>query len=355
MVIMRSCVALLPLVLLATGCLRGGFNKPSPGGKDSGPKKLDTYISIPDLPQPDLRLSNINEPCKPPACVPGLTCTWKDKTRFCRPPCKYDARVCADGQACGRPTLGSKTSDPTAPIVCMPTAGAAKIFESCKYLPCEVGLLCINGDDGRVCMSQCDKDADCGPKESCLGSTDKGQKVCALKCTSDAQCLGKMHCVGFGPQMKDHCLPSSPLKAGQSCANAFCGFGMRCFGWPGQPRVCQKTCPTATTCSANHSCLEVQSGGTFLCVKDCGLFDSPVKCGANEVCYAHAGLLKSYCMPGKGDPKTCTKTPCVNGKLCINGTCRLACDSTHFCPGIMKCATLSAGGKTMPWKACLPP
>jgi len=339
---------------MAAGCIRGGFNKPAPGARDSGPKALDTIIVLPDLPVPDMRLSNINEPCKPPSCVPGLTCTWKDKTRFCRPPCKHDARVCADGQACGRPTLGTKTSDPTAPFVCMPTAGAAKIFESCKYLPCEHGLLCIQGDLEPVCLSQCDKDADCGPGESCIGSTSKGQKLCATRCTSDAQCKGKTHCVGLGDQMKDHCLPNTPKKAGQSCVKAFCGPGLRCFGWPGQKRICRETCPSASSCAAGLSCLEVQSAGTFLCVKKCGPLDSPVKCAAGEVCYAHAGIMESFCMPGTGHATTCTSTPCVSGKLCINGTCRMACDDVHACPVLMKCATLSAGGKTMPWKACVP-
>ena len=345
----------MALVLLASGCFRGGFDKPAPGPQDSGPKKLDTMILIPDLPRPDLRLSNTNEPCKPPACLPGLTCTWKDKTRFCRPPCKYDARVCDDGQACGRPTLGTKTSDPTAPFVCMPTAGAAKVFDSCQFLPCEFGLLCIKGDAGSVCLSQCDKDSDCGSKEACIGSTSKGQKVCTPKCTSDAQCKGKMHCVGYGEQMVDHCLPNTPVKAGQACNNAFCGPGLRCFGWPGQQRRCRAMCPTAASCAAGLSCLEVQVAGTFLCVKKCGLFDSPSKCAAGEVCYAHAKILASFCMPGKGDPSKCVTTPCVSGKLCINGICRLPCDDTHACPTLMKCATLSAGGKTMPWKACLPP
>ncbi len=351
---MRSSAALLLLVPLATGCFRGGFDPPA--GNDLGPVGLDATFTIVDMPQPDLRLSSVNEPCKPPACQPGLTCTWKDKTRFCRPPCKFDARVCADGQACGRPTLGTKTSDPTAPSVCMPTAGAAKIHESCRYLPCEQGLLCINGDNNdRVCMSQCDKDADCGAGAHCLGSTSKGQKICAIHCTSDAQCKGKLRCVGFGDKMLDHCLPNTPVGPNQSCDKRLCGPGMRCFGWPGQTtRFCSKTCP-AKTCTSGLSCLEVQGNGTSLCVKQCGLFDKPSKCATGQVCYASAKLLQAYCIPGKGDPTSCgAANPCVSGRLCINGTCRLPCDATHPCPGLMKCATLSAGGKTMPWRACLP-
>ena len=348
----------LLLVVGISGCFRGGFELPAdrPAPADQGPTGKDVIFTTSDLPQPDLALSGINEPCKPPSCLPGLTCTWKEQTRFCRPPCQYDASVCPDGQACGRPTLGTKSFDPTAPRVCMPTASSSRRHESCKVLPCEQGLLCIKGDLDNVCLAQCSTASDCQPGETCEGSTTKGQDICLPTCTSDAQCAGKMRCVGFGKQMVDHCLPNAPVKLDQACSGAFCGPGMRCFGWNGQKRICRKTCPKPGSCAAAEHCVtDVLGAGTSLCLKHCGLFDSPSKCPAGEVCFASAKALKTFCMPGTGDPTSCATVPCASGKLCVNGTCNSACDDKHHCPGMLKCATLSSGGKTIPWKACLPP
>lgn len=347
------CVPVLALVVACAGCFRGGF-APPPAAQDAAAPP--DQAPVPDQPRPDLALASVNEPCKPPACRPGLTCTWKESTRFCRPPCRFDAGACPDAMACGRPTLGTKSADPTAPRVCMPTAGSAKVYQSCKYLPCSQGLMCLNGALGRVCVKVCTAAGDCGAAEDCMGTTTKGNKICLPRCTSDAQCKAPMVCAGIGDEGLDHCLPSGAAKLGQDCtATGLCAAKLRCLGWSGQQRRCHKVCNTVADCGGGGGqvCVNAHKDAS-LCAGKCGLFDKPVKCASHEVCFASSTAKATFCLPAKGAADNCGSAPCVSGKLCVGGKCRLACDATHTCPVIMKCSKLNSGGAPLPWRACLP-
>jgi len=190
---------------------------------------------------------------------------------------------------------------------------------------------------------------------SCIKATAAVVNFCIPRCTSDADCPGSvLHCTGSGSYPDNHCAPAIPVGAHTPCSpTLYCGPGYRCSGQTSQTRYCYKICPAGTgvTCLTTELCHK-NSSGEEACLRTCDPLDSPVKCRSFETCYPDGALLKAYCIPVKGDTKTCTSTvPCVTGKICVGGACKQACDSSHPCT-TGTCTKLNNGGTNLPWMAC---
>jgi hypothetical protein len=332
------------------GCARLGFSEQAGVARDgtldgTGDGGADAPDG--DAARVDATLAGLNEPCSPGGCIPGLVCTGTPGNLHCRKGCGDGG--CPDSEVCGRPVGVT-----TVPMACLANKTAGE-YEDCSVLPCPAGLRCLKGTAGAVCFKGCSNAADCSANESCAFATNSPLKHCLPRCKSDADCPGSLLlCIGAGPYPDDHCAPSIPVGAQAACvADAPCGPGYRCTGQANQTKHCYKACPAGSglTCLASELCFK-NLAGTEICLRSCDPLDSPVKCRSIETCYADPDLLKAYCIPAKGDATTCTTTvPCVSGKLCVNNSCKPACDSAHPCK-TGTCSTLKAGSKTLPWKAC---
>jgi hypothetical protein len=352
-------VVTLAVVLTGTapgaGCARLGFSEQASVARDGGLDGArdgaldgpgDSGADAPDgdASSVDATLAGLNEPCSPGGCIPGLVCTGTPGNLHCRKGCGDGG--CPDSEVCGRPVGVT-----TVPMACLANKTAGQ-HEDCSVLPCSAGLYCLKGNGGAACFKGCTSSADCGANESCA---TEPLKHCMPRCKIDADCPNSLfRCVGVGPYPYDHCAPLIPVGPHAVCtAKIYCGPGYRCTGQANQTKHCYKTCPANAggTCLTNELCYKNLSGVEF-CLRSCDPLDSPIKCRSTETCYADPDLAKAYCIPAKGDATNCTNTvPCITGKICIQGSCKPACDSTHPCK-TGTCSTLNAGGKTMPWKAC---
>jgi len=326
--------------------MRLGFHDrdSAPSPTDLGADRSPSDLATADVVAADLAFAGLNDPCNPPPCTKGLVCTGTGPVDYCRPACT-DTADCPDGEVCGKP-VGKLT----VPMACL-SVKRALLYEGCAANACEPGLVCSTGDE-KVCLTFCASQADCDSSETCIPMGLVPLSLCHPKCSTDQDCPSPLlRCGGFGPFPGGYCTPTTTAGAGGACkGHAYCKVGLRCIGTVAGA-FCYATCPQGSGCSATQTC--ITRNQEQICFLACTPLDSPVKCASHEVCYPDPVLAKAYCLPGKGDPSTCsTSVPCVSGKICVATECLQVCDTTHPCPTGKNCLPLSYQGTPGPWKAC---
>jgi len=150
--------------------------------------------------------------------------------------------------------------------------------------------------------------------------------------------------------------PDLQRDTGLCPATDLCPKGQECYAWqPGDLRGCYQVCTVDSDCPGTHLCVQMTTT-TQYCLRQCDPLGGPGVCAANEVCYADAKLLKSFCLPTSGGTGSCsTSSTCATGLICAAGSCLPLCDDTHKCTPPLTCHSLKIGGNVGPWKCCAPP
>ncbi|MEM9067759.1 MAG: trypsin-like serine protease [Myxococcota bacterium] len=243
-----------------------------------------------------------------------------DGRQRCLNPCRGDAGMCLDGEACAAPA-GSCSGCVDASII----AGSRGLGE-----PCESGDDCGSG--------------------TCID--DAGAMYCSRGCERDLDCVDEFHC-----RVEDEvglCVRGDRGGVGAACVrNDDCDPALFCASRDGVS-WCSAFCEDAAAdCPPDFSC--VDAGGASVCAPDRGVSGSP--CDSSDDC------ISGSCQPvGSGGSLLCTRL-CGPDSLCeagfecvrtadgVNAVCVPAGSGASGGGGGGGCSAAGAGNA--PWMALL--
>ncbi len=207
-----------------------------------------------------------------------------DGRQRCLDPCRGNAGLCLDGEACAATPgacggcvsaglihdphgLGEPCAvdgDCRSPMVCHTYGGVAECASACSdSSPCADGFVCRDAlcirDRRQGVGGVCIDNADCGAA-TCASEGDR--HWCTTECSSASDCPSGFDCVAAGGVSV--CAPAASLEGEPCMQNTDCVSGLCALN--GDSGTCTVLCDGHDACAAGFQCERTGDGLTSVCV-----------------------------------------------------------------------------------------